>query len=76
MEDIPLDDMPGYTDLTDQERWVILAYRRLKDDYSMIDNQVKDGMLDTQGAVPHAALATQSFIRSVYSHLIDEMKRE
>ena len=72
--DTPLDDMPGYGDLTDQERWVILAYRRLKDDYKLVDTQAKEGMLDTQGATAHAILATQSFLGTVHRHLVEEMK--
>jgi len=69
-----MDDLPGYTELTDQERWVVLAYRRFKDDYKLIDTQARDGMLDNTGAVSHAMLAAQSFMGSVQRHLIEEIR--
>lgn len=74
MEDTPLDDMPGYRDLTDTERWVILAYRRLKEDYRMINDQAKDGMLDELGATKHGVLASTTFIGAIHRYVVQEMK--
>lgn len=76
MEDMPLDDIPGYSDLTDTERWVILAYRRLKEDYSLIKQQAEEGMLDNAGASNHAILASTTFVGAIQRYLVKEMKGE
>ena len=72
---MPLDDMPGYGDLSDTERWIVLSYRRLLDDYKLIDVQAKEGMLDYNGAVTHAAIASKTFMESIHRHLVDEMTK-
>ena len=69
-----MDDVPGYGDLTDTERWVVLAYRRLKDDYKMINEQAKEGMLDNVGASNHAILASTTFITAIQRYVVKEMK--
>lgn len=74
-QDMPLDDMPGYGDLSDTERWIVLSYRRLLDDYKLIDVQAKEGMLDFNGAATHAAIASKTLMESVHRHLVEEMKK-
>ena len=74
IEDMPLDDMPGYSDLTDTERWVVLAYRRLKEDYRLINQQAKEGMLDNMGATSHAILASTTFVGAIQRYVVQEMK--
>ena len=76
MDDTPLDDMPGYTDLTEAEKWIILLYRRMKSDYNMIQYQAEEGMLDQTGAMKMGLMATTSFLTHVQQHLVAEIKKE
>lgn len=73
-DEMPLDDMPGYSDLTDTEKWAVLAYRRLKEDYRLINQQAKEGMLDNAGASSHAILATTTFVGAIQRYVVKEMK--
>jgi hypothetical protein len=76
MDDIPLDDMPGYSDLSEAEKWIVLLYRRLKSDYSMIQYQAEEGMLDQRGAMTMGIMASTSFHTNVQKHLVSEIKKE
>ncbi len=70
---IPLDDQPSYNDLTEQERYVIIAFRRLVDDHKLIDKQVGD-WLEPSGATTMSALALSEFFGTLQRHLIDAIK--
>lgn len=67
------DQLPQTEDLTENERWVVLAYRRLVEDTKMVKYQAEDGMLNTLGALSMTMLATRTFMDTVNRHVIRDV---
>ena len=74
MNEYPMDDLPSYNDLTEREKYIIIAYRRLLEDHKLINTQAEEGMLDFFGAASMSTLSLSSFVNVLQRHLVDELK--
>lgn len=70
---IPLDDLPGYNDLTDREKYIVIAFRTLVEDHKSINQQVGD-WLEPHQATAMSALSISNFIGTLERHLMDELR--
>jgi hypothetical protein len=69
-----MEELPA-VEVSDNEKWIVLAYRRYLEDNQMIQHQLEDGMLDGMGAVKMGSMATTSFFNTVTRTLMKDLER-